>query len=460
MTLAPRNRGMIRFTPPGVALLLALSCGGPREVHEVKRFSDADATGSVPSAVDQAAQSEELNAILGLACPQPSGSLVGYGTRDVNVSSRAYWTSAGLYLRRGESVGITATGSWTVWKGVTAPFGPEGHPQLTPFSGCPKGALVARVGLALGGPRQCVGANGVVTAEQDGLLYLAMNDGAANVYHDGEVVATIDAPAGLPAPTVPLASVPATKFCEAASGWVELASDSFVLTVPAALAGYQRDGIAPALSRLEEIYALHEELAGGAPFEGEPLRLYPDFSVRDRGWMVAGNPLVYDPKSLNGAFPSETKILRLGDEGAALFDLVRAIGVTFSRVRGARYQAGDAGAQAWGGLFALYTMRKLPLGRLPQEVCAGRDAHLAGGTQAQFLADPWLQLCLLSDLAEKHGWALHQQFLASLPTAKADWDAALPSGATAAATWAFVRARYAKLGGAEADALFATYKSP
>lgn len=442
--------------------LWACGVGASDDVQKrsLRTAATADASGSAAEAptVDPAAAAAELEAIVGARCPTRPGA--PYGVRAVDVFAGSYGQSAGLYLNEGDSVRIEASGEWTIWENVSDSFGPAGHPELSEFGGCRKGSLVARLGLGLDAPRYCIGASGSFVAPRAGIVYLAMNDSGSPAYHGGQVTATVTS-SGLPVPVVEAVAASDFAYCDVTSGWVELKAEApLLLSVPTALADLHRDGITASLGRLSEIYQASRELAAGeVPYEGEPIRLIPDFSVRSRGWIVAANPLLYDPRMLNGVAPSRTKILRLGDPNGEAYEIARAIGVTFSRVRGARYQAGEAAAQAWGALFALHAAERVPIGTLPESVCEGREIQLEAGTVASWLLDPKLQTCLLMELTKAFGWDVHRRFFAALPSGDA-WDAALPEDPSPAVAWAWVRARYLALAGLDAGLIFDRFRAP
>lgn len=453
----------LRLALAGAATVAVVRCGvGDRDVVQRRshKIASADAAqGTAP--IDVAAQNAELESIIGFQCPATTKQGEAYGIKSIDVFAGGYGQSAGLYLRAGQTARVAASGEWTIWENVTQPFGPEGHPELSEHLGCRKGALLARLGLGPDAPRYCVGAAGTVTAPHGGIVYLSMNDSGAQAYHGGTITATVTSDGDV----VPEVSVDAAEtfpFCDVTSGWVELRGTGapILLTVPTALAESQRDGIASTLARLGDIYNAARELAAGeVPFEGETLRLMPDFAVRSRGWIVAANPLLFDPRMLNGVAPSRTKILQIAAPGAEVYEIARAIGVVFSRARGGRYQPDERAAQAWGSLFALHASEKFPLGTLPESVCAGRELQLASGTTSTWLGDPKLQTCLLMELTKRFGWDLHRRFFAALPSGEA-WDAELAPDAGSSAAWAWVRSRYVALAGAEAGLIFAAFRAP
>src|SRR5262249_13870756 len=149
-------------------------------------------------------------------------------------------------------------------------------------------------------------------------------------------------------------------------------------------------------------------------------------------------PILIDPRNLSAVSPSKLHLLRTDQTGENLFELARAMGVTFSRIRGGRYQADGGAAQAWGGLFALYASEGLGgIGDPTPSPCQNKDQHLASGTFDAFATDAGLQLCFLAAVKDLVGWPAFTKFFQSLPQGGA-WDTALPADAGPVATWTWI----------------------
>jgi hypothetical protein len=107
-------------------------------------------------------------------------------TADGPIKVRAWGaTFTGVYLRKGETAQITATGRWRAFGGIEV--GPEG--RAPNYRGCPRGALVARI--AKFHQRTCIRASGSITAARDGYVWLYQSEGWNAMQSTGEVEATI-----------------------------------------------------------------------------------------------------------------------------------------------------------------------------------------------------------------------------------------------------------------------------
>lgn len=87
------------------------------------------------------------------------------------------WQSTGVMLHTGDRVYIRARGTWLYTPGEY--HGPEGHakyraPNTYPIPAIPGGILLGRIGEE--SRPFPVGRGGAVVADQDGLLYLRIND--------------------------------------------------------------------------------------------------------------------------------------------------------------------------------------------------------------------------------------------------------------------------------------------
>ncbi|MDE3091337.1 MAG: hypothetical protein KGJ80_18375 [Chloroflexota bacterium] len=83
-----------------------------------------------------------------------------------------------VFIRRGQNVQITATGSWSHgMEGDTMPYyGAGGYPKIDSNAlvpGSNVGMLVGKIGS---GPAFAIGASKTLVADNEGTLFLAMND--------------------------------------------------------------------------------------------------------------------------------------------------------------------------------------------------------------------------------------------------------------------------------------------
>lgn len=441
---------------------LGFACSAEPEQRTNRRVASEDAIAQpTPPSHDTSADAVELRSIINAECPEKTEPDETYGQRSFTVDSRTYWQNSGLYLQAGQTATVAASGEWTIWNGETAPFGPDGHEQLSIYEGCRKGSLVARVGLGLGSQSlHCVGSSGTIMAEADGIVYFAMNDSATPELHNGKLTVTIDSDDGILAPDVSATKAATFDYCAYGSGWVELRSAKrFILTIPTALANKERATLVQTLDDLDRLYDRYSELAGTAtPYGGMRIRLYPDFAVRSTGWMLTGNPLLYDPRNLAAVEPSPMRLLSAFQSESNAFDLARAIGVAFSRAHGSRYQPDDAAAQAWGGLFATYAKDvatgAVNTGTPSENPCKSQAAYEQSGDFAQLAKSSDLQLCLLTALEAAGGWEAFQKYFAGLPVETAAWDQALPQGTSIDGVWSWIAGTYLTANGDAAKTIF------
>ena len=93
------------------------------------------------------------------------------------VDGTQMWTDAGVDVRAGDRIAVTASGQ--VFHNERDSIGPEGfrnEPHLsTPFSELNHAALIGRIGE--NGSGFYLGESATITAEADGRLYLGINDG-------------------------------------------------------------------------------------------------------------------------------------------------------------------------------------------------------------------------------------------------------------------------------------------
>jgi hypothetical protein len=232
-----------------------------------------------------------------------------------------------------------------------------------------------------------------------------------------------------------------------------------VLTVPAALAEESRASLTQTLAAYDQLYDALKTMMDAEPFGGERIRYFPDFEVRQVAWMLAGNPILYDPKNLNAAPPSESRILDpVGLADSKPFELIRAMAVSFSRAKSRAYQGGDKAPQAWGGLLAQYALEQLGPTVMQVDPCAARNLYFKSGNAATFLADPWLQLCFLGEFQKKYGWDFYKDFFSNLPEADdATETVFFPTGQAPKEVWASLRTLFDLAAGESTEAIFKQY---
>jgi hypothetical protein len=114
---------------------------------------------------------------------------------DVVVDGARFWTDTGLDVAVGDRVEVQADG--TVFHNEAESVGPEGEPVadlINPVQDAPHGALIGRVGGA--GDPFFVGGTATMTVEDDGRLYLGINDPGVNNNSGAFTAAVTVTPAG------------------------------------------------------------------------------------------------------------------------------------------------------------------------------------------------------------------------------------------------------------------------
>jgi hypothetical protein len=389
--------------------------------------------------------------------PDASAPPLGpYGSRTFTVEATTYWTSSGLYVEPGTEVTFSANGVWSSWFGTQPLHGPGGVAgQLV--NGCPWGSLVASVGLPINGLFICVGAGLAFTADAGGIVYLGPSDYGLDD-NGGALQVTVTS-TGAQVPTIDAGDLAGYDFTRVSAPQIELAHGHVLLTVPTALAKKYVTTAPAALVNFEQWYEQHAALAGARPYHGQPIRFVPDEGVRAIGaWMVSGNPIRIDPKTLDGMAGGEN-LLQSADPKFSVWGFPHEMGHDFSFINEGRYMVGPGPIEAWANVFTVHALEKLshPEANLSTR-CMGVPAHLASGTYAGFKADPWLPLCMLMELKTKYGWVLFEKFLQSYNTI----DLATVPATTAAdgVRWAWIRDRFNAITGEDTTAVFQKFKVP
>ncbi|MBW2454462.1 MAG: hypothetical protein JRI68_08125 [Deltaproteobacteria bacterium] len=270
--------------------------------------------------------------------------------------------------------------------------------------GCPFGSLVANIGIISGGTFHCLGQQGEMVAERDGILYLGPND---NMLDDnlGTVVASVTSN-GRPSAQLACGAIGLQVQHHAQqSSWAELRGWYTILAVPTQQVLAQRHLADVAVATYDAWYASHRDLAGGVPYKGQAIRFVPSPGIGDYGAsMFAGNPIRVDPGI--GA-----KFLLVQDPRLEAWGYVHELGHDFNNINGGRYMIGPGPGEAWANVFSLYTLRRFghPDGQRPH--CKEAREYLdEGKPYAELRHDAWISLCLLMELQQRHGWGMYERF--------------------------------------------------
>lgn len=372
---------------------------------------------------------------------EPAGP---YGEHTFSVPAAQNWVNTGLYLEVGQQAKISESGAWFAHadEGMPIDHGP-----------CLIGDFVARIGLHYKDPAlTCVAGEVIFIADKPGILYvgaLAGND-LGETYEtrakaSGAKTATITSDAAT-VPTVDAAAAAIYPFANVASGWVELRGTHAIVTLPTATAAQDAAELAPALARLDEIYALHADLRGALPHHGQRIRFFPDADVVKLGWMLAGNPVRMDPTLVDAPFADRISIA--GQPDVDVWGFAHEFGHDFTFV-GALWWYQENSLESWPNIFTVHALEALgiPLN--------GEAAACPGAPPVDYAGwDAWSGLCFLLQFKDSYGWPFYADFFALLNTTP---PAEVPGGPMA---WHFVHQRFEQLAGQDVTPTFQAWGVP
>ncbi len=376
----------------------------------------------IASSSHQASSSSESTALAPELMPESPWTFLSlsasaaYGTRHFHVPASQHWVNTGLFLRQGESVTITAEGTWSMDGNeyLTA----EGKAGGKVFRGCTLGSLVARIGLFYEDAEiTCVGAQAEFVAPKEGIVFLGaiLSTDLGETYEDrrnadGEMRVSLTSSTGHVVPTIPVANAQAYDYSLVSSGWVEIMGTYNILTLPADIAGSDKETLVRAVNRLDAMYQLQAEFRGLQPYNGQPIRWMGD--TKDApGWMLAGSPVRLDPSIIDGDIA--VRITHAGETYNDTWGYAHELGHIFNFAGGDWYYTTFGGLEAWPNIFALYTVEQLGLPvNDALSNCAERKTHYLADVKTPFNDDPWVGMCFFKHLREQHGWEIFKQFYA------------------------------------------------
>lgn len=342
----------------------------------------------------------------------PTGS---YGINVLTINAARNWVNSGLYLKKGQSVKVTANGQWKV--NGDKLYGPQGHATAT-SRGCAEGSLVARIGLYYKDVNiYCIGSAGEFIAHTDGIVYIGavVSNDLGEAYEtrkdaQGAIEVTIES-SGLTVPIVDKNMASFYDYQQIASGWVEIRSPYTILTLPTSTAIKDKAKLQGVMQRIDDIYAAHESLRGAVPHHGQPIRWFPDTEDAP-GWMLAGNPIRMDPALVDAN--SSSRMTLLTDPGEGAWGVAHELGHDFNFVGGDwYYTSSTAGLETWPNIFSVHAQETLDLPRRSLE-CDTKAAQYksSGSYENDFKKDPWLSLCFLMEFKDRYGWDFYKDFYA------------------------------------------------
>jgi Cellulose binding domain/Peptidase M60, enhancin and enhancin-like len=376
-----------------------------------------------------------------------SGITAPYNTHTFAVPAAQNWVNSGLYLKKGQTVQISATGQWTPTGGNL--HGPTGSGSQTE-RGCVVGTLTARIGLYyLDSQLGCIGNQGTYTAPKDGILFLGsiVSTDLGETYETrkaarGELQVTVTSQ-GSVVPTIRAEDTANYNYPAVVSGWVEVLGKHTILTIPASLARQDANILRASVARLDAMYASHLELRGKAPYHAQPIRWFADQEAP--GYMLAGNPVrtkdsFLDPNNAN-------RITAASVAGTDYWGYVHELGHNFNFAGGEWYYVTFGGLEVWPNIFSVYTQEKLNLPVNQLECPRRKREYLASGS-TDVSADPFTGLCFLLEFKEKYGWAIYKNFYQKFNTQPGYG-------------WTFLRTRFAEAAGTtNVNSIFDEWKTP
>ncbi|AFV00358.2 ricin-type beta-trefoil lectin domain protein [Simiduia agarivorans] len=341
-------------------------------------------------------------------------SIAPYGSRSFSVPAAQNWVNTGLYLRKGQTATISATGMWNVKGGEL--YGPDGA-SGEQSRGCQLGELTARIGLYYKDPAiSCIGSSATFTAHEDGIVYMGsvVSNDLGEAYDTrtratGSLTVTVESN-GETVPTIAHNEAANYDFAAVSSGWIEIRSEHNIMTLPIATAIKDAGKLEAAGDRLDAFYKQHLALRGKAPYQGQAIRWFAD--TKDApGWMLAGNPVRMDPALVD--HHGEHRITLIADDGNNGWGFAHELGHDFNFAGGDWYYTSFGGLEAWPNIFTLHAIDKLGLPPRDLSDCADRKAsYLAKNEHKDSLGDAWTGLCFLMEFQQAYGWDFYQRFYA------------------------------------------------
>jgi hypothetical protein len=371
-----------------------------------------------------------------------------YGTKTFDVPAQQNWVNTGLFLKKGQTATVSATGTWSVEdEGDTIDHGP-----------CKVGDVVARIGLHYKDIElTCVGSTVTFTAPRDGILFVGALTGndLGETYESrynasGAKQVTVESTVSTLVPTVQSVEAADYPFDDVGSGWVEVWGEHVILTLPSVTAKADALTLRAATERLDAIYELHEQLRGDVPQHGQRLRFYPDPNIDGIGYMLAGNPIRMLPELVD--VNDSDRISRAGEPGVGNWGFAHEMGHDFSWSNGFwSYEQNTI--EVWCNVFSVHAMEKLglPLHGSTQNCTSSSSGSYAGGSW-----DPWTGLCFLRQFQFDYGWEFYEQYFRSINENtdmpwKGDWDKT---------AWYFVHDQFETIAGEDVTPAFAAWSLP
>ncbi len=385
----------------------------------------------------------------------PREGIGGPRTTRVTVEAHTHWTNTGLYLRAGQTVTLTAEGQWTFWEGQVQPHDLRGLERKS--RGCRAGSLIAKVGLHYSGTRHCVGETGQMVAGASGILFLKMNDDGHQGMDDnaGSLRVQVRADA-IVAPILSSHDAETADLSQVHSDWLEIVGKHVSLVVPTATLRRHQGTVRTAVATMDAWYEAMVELVGVMPFRGELLRVFPDTTISEIGWMAAENPIYVQPAVLEKN--DRVDPLLAVTASGKINDYVHEMAHDFAFAYGRSYQMGRTMEEGWAHLIATYAVRQTGNpGRVVGD-CIDPERFFETGSYEEFTANFGIPLCFLLEFEEHYGWKFFKVFFAD--HAKHNQDVIPESIDDDGRRWRWLRSAFDQAAGESSSKLFESYHLP
>lgn len=331
-----------------------------------------------------------------------------YGERTFVVPAAQNWVNSGLFLRAGERARIVAEGTY---RAAPAPGESRG--------GCQPGDLVARLNLAFEDTvLHCIDGELELTADKDGIVFVGVFTGndLGETYEtrrnaSGMATVTITAE-HTTVPTLRREFVADYDYAGIESGWVEIAGEHIILTLPTSLAEQDRATLVPTLDLLDGVYETEAELRGMTPYFGQRIRFYPDATLNPDWLYLAGNPVRGAPVVMDPTFESRlSHIMGADGEPTDLWGPAHELGHIFAGAGGAWTYQGIVELEAWPNLFSLIVYEDLDLALHSDTARCTAESTGDHGTMGEpWGQNPWPALCFLRQFQFEFGWDFYRSF--------------------------------------------------
>jgi hypothetical protein len=361
---------------------------------------------------------------------------------ELNVPADAYWVNSGLYLHKGETIHISASGMWNTYPNTErSPTGPEGNPSEKQSS-CNLGELSGQIGLLAEEAWRdyahliCFGREKMFTAHREGILYFIAADGDRSDNSGRVHVKIAQIQPTMISPEIFSKDIINLNIALLESKnikTVELVGEHIILMLPVLwIRDLTTQNASALLNRLDDIYRWQADLAGTAPYKGQRIRIAFSDNLPEGVGGFAGNPIFSGHAS-----PQELlDVLNKHSEDAPWL-YAHELGHDFESID--PNYIGDFG-DIWTNIFTTYALEMLGYdlkNRYKKEAPPERiEAYLKKGTYKDM--DLFLGLAMLMGIKEQYGWDAFKNFFRYIKRHPA------PPDMTTSQRWTWIRDAFLK----------------